>query len=166
MFYFKKVCYLIKKSDSSRLFDIKLKEFNGIVDGAPQYSELEEDKELNAELPVDILYDPTIDTFMILSEGKYYKMPDGMISNDTYAELRSYVTKNPETGKSYFDNLNAGIKYIESLPEEEEIPLFTSLSAKLEEWRNDPAKKAFIPGNDYVNYYTSTLLSKGYMDEK
>lgn len=103
---------------------LKLKEFNGIVGGVPQYSESEESEALNTKLPTDILpadilYDPTIDTFMLLYDGKYYRMPEGMISNDTYAKLRSYVTKNPETGKSYLDDLNDMIEYLESLPKEE-----------------------------------------------
>ena len=47
-----------------------------------------------------------------------------------------------------------------SLEGEDPIPLFKSLSNKIEEWRNTPELTHIIPGNDYLNFYISTLTTQ------
>lgn len=47
--------------------------------------------------------------------------------------------------------------YTASLPEEEEVPLFTALENKIAEMRQDPEFTEYTPGNDYINYYKATL---------
>ena len=86
----------------------------------------------------------------------------GQISKENTAEDGTkYYTTNYDTNTLYGVLNKNGYKkfYTEPLPEETEIPLFTSLKEKMEEWRNDPALSAIVPGNDYLNYYTATLTS-------
>lgn len=86
----------------------------------------------------------------------------GEISKENTAEDGTkYYTTNYDTNTLYGVLNKNGYKkfYTEPLPEEAEIPLFTSFKEKMEEWRNDPALSAIIPGNDYLNYYISALTS-------
>lgn len=95
---------------------LKVQELEGLTEGNPRYSsqiDLVHEKGQSG----DILFDSTSKDFMILYQGHYYKLPKGMISNDLYNEIESYLGEGKdEKGNkvlSKFSTIQNSIAYLE-----------------------------------------------------
>lgn len=91
---------------------LKVQEMEGLKDKQPIYSgrkELEYEKGQTG----DILFDASSNSFLLLHNGKYYRLPEGMISQDLYDEISSYLGEfNGNASK--LSNIKQSIKYLEN----------------------------------------------------
>lgn len=79
---------------------LKLEEIKSMKDGVPKYGG-KTDIDLEKNETVDIMYDPKLNSFIVQQQGKYYKLPKGMISNDSYR----YATILSKQMSDYQNNL-------------------------------------------------------------
>lgn len=91
----------------------EVQEFEGMLEGKPQYSK-NKSLEYKDGASGDVLFDPSLNKFMLLYEGKYYKLPEGMISSDIQDELNVNLGKNPTTNTTRVSQIQNAIKFLES----------------------------------------------------
>lgn len=91
---------------------LKVKEIEGLKDGKAVYSDREELEYKDGQVG-DILFDAISRDFLMLYNGKYYKLPEGMISQDLYDEIDAYLGESQ--GKaSRLSDIKQSIKYLEN----------------------------------------------------
>lgn len=91
---------------------LKVQEMEGLKEGKPVYLKREE-LEYEKGQSGDILFDAASGDFLLLHQGKYYKLPSGMISQDLEDEIGSYLGESD--GKaSRLSEIQQSIEYLES----------------------------------------------------
>ena len=106
--------------------------------------------------------EPILTSVGTISIPQYlYDENGNQVFDENGKEVISHYTTNYDQNTLYgVLNRYGHLKfYTPNIEGEPEIELFTSLKKQIEIWRQDPALTSIMPGNDYINYYTSTLTS-------
>lgn len=105
----------IKNKLISEMEDAELSEIVSIKGGETKYGKKKPlSKIFEEDQAANILFDPVDNEFRIQANGKYYKLPKGMLSDDIYAKLDNYLMPNSDTGISKLDAIQSSIELLES----------------------------------------------------
>ena len=82
----------IKNKLISEMEDAELSEITSISEGKAQYGKKKSiSKIFEEDQAANVLFDPVDNEFRIQANGKYYKLPKGMLSDDLYSKINNYL---------------------------------------------------------------------------
>ena len=136
----------------STMSNAELEEIRSIKGGKTEYGSKKPINKIFAEgEAANILFDPVDNEFRIQAGGKYYKLPDGMLSNEAYSKINNYLQPNKSFGgMSKLQGLQNAIEILEnkeSLSEQDYLRL-----VRYYDELSEIDSMFGTVGNDFVKY--------------